>query len=75
MNQPTPTTVTLPIKGLHCSGCAARVSLALEDQPGVAAAAVDLKGNRVTISYDPAATTPDRLATALAAEGYTLVTQ
>lgn len=75
MTQPAPTTITLPIQGLHCSSCAARVSLTLEDQPGVAAAAVDLKSNHVTISYDPAATTPAQLATALAPEGYTLITQ
>ncbi len=75
MSHPTPVTVTLPIQGLHCSGCAARVSLALEDQPGVAGVAVDLKSNRVTIAYESAATTPAQLATVLAAEGYTLVTQ
>lgn len=66
-------TLTLPVKGLHCSGCAARVSLALEDQPGVESAQVDLKENTVTVAFDPQATTPETLATALSTEGYTLV--
>lgn len=73
MNAPSVTTTTFAVKGMHCSGCAARISLTLEEQPGVQSAWVDLKGERVSVAFDSTATTPQQLATALAADGYTLV--
>ena len=68
-----PKTLTLPIRGLHCAGCAARVSLALEDQPGVQSASVDRVANSVTVTFDESATNVQHLAATLASEGYTLV--
>jgi Cu+-exporting ATPase len=66
-------TLTLPVRGIHCAGCAARITLALEDQPGVASATVDRIANNVTVTFDEAAATVEHLAATLAAEGYTLV--
>ena len=67
------TALTLPVKSLHCSGCAARVSMTLEEQPGVNSASVDLKNGTVDVLFDATATTTEALAAALATEGYTLV--
>ena len=66
-------TMTLPVRGIHCGGCAARISLALEDQPGVTSATIDRITNSVTVTFDEAATTVEHLASTLASEGYTLV--
>jgi copper chaperone CopZ len=62
------TTFTLP--DLNCGGCAAAVKNTLSREPGVQAVDVTVAAKRVRIAFDPAATSPDRLAAALAAVGY-----
>ena len=41
----------LPIKGMHCASCVARVEKALGDVPGVISAAVNLASEKATIEY------------------------
>lgn len=41
----------LPIKGMHCASCVARVEKALGDVPGVVSAAVNLASEKATIEY------------------------
>ena len=50
------TTVTLPVKGMHCAACQARVQQQLERAPGVTGAAVNLLLNTATVTYDPTVT-------------------
>ena len=64
------TTVTLPVKGMHCAACQARVQQQLERAPGVTGAAVNLLLNTATVTYDPAVTSPAGLVEAVRATGY-----
>jgi Cu+-exporting ATPase len=43
----------LPIEGMSCASCAARIEKALDAQPGVASAAVNFASKRATVLYDP----------------------
>lgn len=62
--------VTIPVLGMSCGGCAGSVQRALEKQPGVSAAAVNLGLKNATVEFDPAATTPDALVQTIRAAGY-----
>ncbi|HEY3316660.1 MAG TPA: heavy metal translocating P-type ATPase [Bacillota bacterium] len=62
--------VVLPIQGMTCASCVARVERALTGTNGVAAAAVNLATNRATIEYNPAFVSVPDLRKAVAAAGY-----
>lgn len=62
--------VTILVSGMTCAACSARVQRALERQPGVVEAAVNLVLKNATVTYDPAETAPGRLAEAIRAVGY-----
>jgi len=61
-------TLTIPITGMSCGGCANSVRDALEKIPGVSEAQVIVGSARVT--YDPATTTPDSLGAAVTRAGF-----
>ncbi len=63
-------TVTLPVTGMTCAACQARVQQALEKAPGVEEAAVNLLLNSATVRFDPAITSPDLLVGAVRETGY-----
>src|SRR4051812_45948773 len=63
-------TLTIPVSGMHCAGCSARVQSTLEHTPGVAGANVNLMTNSATVDYDPVATTPEQLIEAIRETGY-----
>src|ERR1041385_2141602 len=63
-------TVTLPVTGMTCAACQARVQRVLEKTAGVEEAAVNLLLNSATVSFDPARTSPERLVEAVRATGY-----
>ncbi len=65
-----PETVTLPVTGMTCAACQARVQRTLERAPGVDLAAVNLMLHSATVRYDPAATTPERLVEMIRDSGY-----
>ncbi|HEU5358624.1 MAG TPA: heavy metal translocating P-type ATPase, partial [Gemmatimonadales bacterium] len=65
-----PATVELPVSGMTCAACSARVQRALEQAPGVAAANVNLMTNAATVTFDPVATSPDALVETIRATGY-----
>jgi Cu+-exporting ATPase len=67
---PAAARVTLPVEGMTCAACQANVQRALAATPGVIKAAVNLMTHEATISYDPAATAPDRLVAAINETGY-----
>ncbi|HSS11377.1 MAG TPA: HAD-IC family P-type ATPase, partial [Acidimicrobiales bacterium] len=63
--------VEFEVSGMTCGSCAARVERTLEDQPGVAAAGVNLATGRATVDVDAARpATEDDLAAAVEKIGY-----
>lgn len=62
--------VTISVSGMTCAACQGRVQRALEMECGVAAASVNLMLKNAVITYDPAATSPDRLVSAIRRTGY-----
>ena len=63
-------TVDLPIEGMTCGACAARIERGLGRLDGVASASVNLAAERATVTYDPAVTGPPAFADKVAALGY-----
>ncbi|HEU5174785.1 MAG TPA: heavy metal-associated domain-containing protein, partial [Gemmatimonadaceae bacterium] len=66
----TAETIRIPVSGMTCAACSSRVQRTLQKQPGVADASVNLMMKTATITYDPAAVTPDRLVDAIRDTGY-----
>jgi P-type Cu+ transporter len=60
----------LPIEGMTCASCAARIERGLGGLPGVASASVNLATERATVLYDPAVTGPPAFGEQVAALGY-----
>ncbi|MGE3616622.1 MAG: heavy metal translocating P-type ATPase, partial [Gemmatimonadales bacterium] len=63
-------TLTLPVKGMTCAACQARVQRSLERTEGVADAAVNLMLHNATVHYDPATVAPERLVEIIRDAGY-----
>jgi Cu+-exporting ATPase len=64
------TTATIPVQGMTCAACSARIQRVLEREPGVSDANVNLMTASATVAYDPGAVTPDRLVEAIRNTGY-----
>ncbi len=62
--------ITIPISGMTCAACQARVQRALTKAPGVESATVNLMMNSAAVTYDPAVASPDSLVNAVRATGY-----
>ncbi|HEX7019549.1 MAG TPA: heavy metal translocating P-type ATPase [Gemmatimonadaceae bacterium] len=62
--------VRIPVTGMTCAACQARVQRTLQRQPGVVDASVNLMMNTAAITFDPVATTPDKLVEAIRDTGY-----
>src|SRR5437763_1363653 len=62
--------VTLPVSGMTCAACQARVQRTLSRVPGVEEATVSLMLNSATVAYDPSAVSPQTLVDAVRATGY-----
>ncbi len=62
--------VTLPVEGMTCAACSARVQGALERTPGVRSANVNLLLDNATVDFDRGAITPEALVEAIRATGY-----
>jgi Cu+-exporting ATPase len=63
-------TIRIPVSGMTCAACQSRVQRSLQKQPGVADASVNLMMKSATVTYDPAAVTPERLVEAIRETGY-----
>jgi P-type Cu+ transporter len=70
MTTSTLTSTTIPVQGMTCAACSARVQRVLEREPGVSDANVNLMTASATVSYDPAAVTAGRLVEAIRDTGY-----
>jgi P-type Cu+ transporter len=62
----------LPVAGMSCASCAARIESSLGQLPGVDTAAVNFATNRATVTYDPAVTGPASFSAAVADLGYSV---
>ena len=62
----------LPVVGMTCASCAARIEHGLGHVPGVASASVNFATNRATVTYDPAVTGPASFSAAVADLGYSV---
>jgi Cu+-exporting ATPase len=68
-------TVTLPVEGMTCASCVARVEKALKKVDGVMEANVNLATEKVTLAIDTNRTDLTKLASVVEEAGYKLVTQ
>jgi Cu+-exporting ATPase len=63
-------TIRIPVSGMTCAACSARVQRTLQKQPGVDDAAVNLMMKSATVTFDPATVSPERLVEAIRDTGY-----
>ena len=63
-------TIRIPVSGMTCAACTARVQRTLQKQPGVDDANVNLMMKTATVTYDPGSVAPDRLVDAIRSTGY-----
>jgi Cu+-exporting ATPase len=63
-------TVTIPVSGMTCAACQARVQRALTKAPGVQAASVNLMTNTAAVSYDATVSSPQALVETIRQTGY-----
>ncbi len=62
--------VVIPVEGMTCAACSARVQRALEQTAGVRDASVNLMMGSAVVSYDRGETTPERLVRSIRSTGY-----
>jgi len=62
--------ITIPVTGMTCAACQARVQRTLAKQPGVEDASVNLMMQSASVKYDPSVITPDDLVQAIRKTGY-----
>lgn len=60
----------IPVTGMTCAACQARVQRTLQKEPGVSDASVNLMMADATVTFDPSAVTPERLVAAIRDTGY-----
>jgi len=64
------TRLVIPVTGMTCTACQARVQRNLARTPGVADATVNLMLNNATVSFDPGAVSAEQLVEAIRDSGY-----
>ena len=69
---PTPVSVQVPVAGMHCAACSARIERVLAAMPGVETATVNLADASMQVRFDPAATSLDAIGKRVADLGFTL---
>ncbi|MFL5562709.1 MAG: heavy metal translocating P-type ATPase [Gemmatimonadaceae bacterium] len=62
--------IRIPVSGMTCAACQARVQRALQKTPGVADASVNLMMNSAAVTFDPRVSSPNALVDAIRATGY-----
>ena len=63
-------TINIPVSGMTCAACQARVQRTLQKEPGVLDASVNLMMQNANVTYDRDAVSPDRLLEAIRGTGY-----
>ncbi|HBP88860.1 MAG TPA: heavy metal translocating P-type ATPase, partial [Nitrospiraceae bacterium] len=67
---PSTRKVSLSVGGMTCAACQIRVQRALDQEPGIIQASVNLMWKSAEVTYDPDATTPDSVKQAITRTGY-----
>lgn len=67
----TTATTVLTIKGMTCGGCVAAVKLQLRKTEGVTAYEVSYEKAEAQVTYEPAKTTPEKIAASVSKTGFT----
>ena len=62
--------VVIPVSGMTCAACQGRVQRTLSRAPGVVDATVNLMMGNATVTFDPAAISPDALVETIRKTGY-----
>ncbi|HEX6053766.1 MAG TPA: heavy metal translocating P-type ATPase [Gemmatimonadaceae bacterium] len=62
--------IDIPVSGMTCAACQARVQRVLARQPGVRDASVNLMTRTASVTFDPEATSPEGLVDVIRATGY-----
>ena len=60
----------IPIDGMTCASCVARITRAIRKMPGVDWVRVDLDSNSATVAFDPTRTALTSVAAAVEGAGY-----
>ncbi len=68
----TTDTCTLPVGGMSCAACAARIEKVLRRAEGIESANVNFATARATVTFDPAVTDARAVAAAIEDAGYTV---
>ncbi|MEK6548895.1 MAG: heavy metal translocating P-type ATPase [Nitrospirota bacterium] len=68
-----PVSLTIPIEGMSCASCVAKIEQGLSDVPGVVRASVNLATEKATVEYQSGVATPDMIQEAIRGLGYTPV--
>src|SRR3989442_3129620 len=68
-----PATLTIPIEGMSCASCVAKIEHGLSAVPGVSRAVVNLATEQATVEYQPGVTDPTAIAETIRSLGYTPV--
>src|SRR5438093_7103912 len=66
-------TLTIPIEGMSCASCGAKIEHGLSAVPGVSRAAVNLASEQATVEYRPGVTDPTAIQETIRGLGYTPV--
>ncbi|WP_416181131.1 heavy metal translocating P-type ATPase [Chloroflexus sp.] len=66
--------IILPVTGMTCASCSARVEKALRKTPGVLSAEVNLASEQALVRFDPGQAQPAALQAAIEQAGYGVVT-
>jgi Cu+-exporting ATPase len=72
-NKRQPAKMLVPIKGMHCASCSARIEKVLSNQDGIYKAVVNLATETMEVEWDPARLDIDRIAAKVAGLGFELV--
>lgn len=67
-------TLTLPVEGMTCASCVARVEKALKKVEGIREVNVNLATEKVTLSYNPSVTDVQKFTEVVEDSGYKLIT-
>jgi len=65
-----PVSIAIPIEGMSCASCVAKIEQGLRDVPGVIRASVNLATEKATVAYQPGVATPDMIHEAIRGLGY-----
>ena len=64
--------LSVAVEGMTCASCSGRIERKLQSVPGVDQASVNLASERASVSYDPAATSPQALIEAITQTGFSV---